>query len=205
MTWIKTLSFANATGKLRQLYERVVGPDGNVDNILAAHSLRPHTLEGHMALYKHVLHHHANTVPKWFLEAIGVQVSLLNACAYCVEHHAAGLARLIGDEGRARAMRAELERGGPDADGESLFDAAQRAALDYSARLTREPAAVEQAQVARLREAGWSDGEVLEINQVTAYFAYANRTVLGLGVNTEGDVLGMSPGNSSDPNDWGHA
>ncbi len=204
MTWIETLSFANATGKLRQLYERVVGPDGNVDNILAAHSLRPHTLEGHMALYKHVLHHHANTVPKWFLEVIGVQVSLLNACAYCVEHHFAGLARLIGDEKRARALRAELERGGPGADGESLFDERQRAALDYSARLTREPAAVAESQVEQLRAVGWSDGEVLEINQVTAYFAYANRTVLGLGVSTDGDVLGLSPGNSEDPRDWNH-
>lgn len=33
----------------------------------------------------------------------------------------------------------------------------------------------------------------LEINQVVAYFAYANRTVLGLGVNTEGEILGLSP------------
>ena len=38
----------------------------------------------------------------------------------------------------------------------------------------------------------------------TAYFAYANRTVLGLGCSTEGDVLGLSPGASDDPEDWGH-
>jgi len=44
----------------------------------------------------------------------------------------------------------------------------------------------------------------LEINQVTAYFCYANRTVLGLGVNTEGDIIGLSPNNSDDPEDWGH-
>ncbi|MDG1208501.1 MAG: alkylhydroperoxidase, partial [Paracoccaceae bacterium] len=55
-----------------------------------------------------------------------------------------------------------------------------------------------------LRDAGWSDGEILEINQVTAYFGYANRTVLGLGVNTEGDIIGLSPNNSNDPDDWGH-
>ena len=39
-----------------------------------------------------------------------------------------------------------------------------------------------------LREAGWDDGEILEINQVCAYFAYANRTVLGLGCSTEGEM-----------------
>ena len=61
-----------------------------------------------------------------------------------------------------------------------------------------------EADVAALRAAGWDDGEILEINQVAAYFAYANRTVQGLGVTTEGDILGLSPNNSDDPDDWSH-
>ena len=55
-----------------------------------------------------------------------------------------------------------------------------------------------------LKEAGWEDGEILEINQVTAYFSYANRTVSGLGCTTKGDVLGLSPGNADEPDDWSH-
>lgn len=55
-----------------------------------------------------------------------------------------------------------------------------------------------------LREAGYDDGEILEINQVAAYFAYVNRTVLGLGCSTEGDVLGLSPNRSDHPDDWSH-
>ena len=55
-----------------------------------------------------------------------------------------------------------------------------------------------------MRGAGFDDGEILEINQVVAYFAYANRTVLGLGVNTDGDILGLSPGNAENPEDWSH-
>ena len=51
---------------------------------------------------------------------------------------------------------------------------------------------------------GSSDGEILEINQVTAYFNYANRTVLGLGVNTDSDILGLSPGDSADSTNWQH-
>ena len=31
------------------------------------------------------------------------------------------------------------------------------------------------------------------------------RTVLGLGCSTAGDVIGLSPGNSDDPDDWNHA
>lgn len=64
--------------------------------------------------------------------------------------------------------------------------------------------ACQETSVAALRQAGFSDGEILEINQVTAYFNYANRTVLGLGCSTKGDVLGLSPNNSDNPDDWNH-
>ena len=200
MTWIETIGFKDAVGKLRGYYDRMAGPGGNVDNIMLAHSLRPHTLEGHMTLYKHVLHHPKNCVPKWFLEAIGVHVSLLNHCDYCVEHHHAGMVRLIGDEPRAAAIRAALETGrfSPP------FSPAEAAALDYARKLTERPAAVGPDDIEALRAAGWDDGEILEINQVTAYFGYANRTVLGLGVDRAGDVLGLSPDGGEEDEGWRH-
>ena len=56
-----------------------------------------------------------------------------------------------------------------------------------------------------MRRAGLDDGQILEVNQVTAYFCYANRTVLGLGIDTVGDIVGLSPGDSTDPENWSHA
>ena len=53
----------------------------------------------------------------------------------------------------------------------------------YSKKLNNEPAKMTENDVEHLREAGFDDGEILEINQVVSYFAYANRTVLfGFGV-----------------------
>ncbi len=198
--WIDHIPYENAEGRLRVLYDRIKGPQNNVDNIMLAHSLRPHTMEGHVTLYKYVLHHSANKLDKWYLEAIGVYVSLINACDYCIEHHFDGLTRLVGDAARANAMRAAMTA-------ESLldaFDARQCAGLDYAAALTRDPSSLNEASIAALRTAGFDDGEILEINQVTAYFNYANRTVLGLGITTEGDILGLSPNNSDNPDDWQH-
>ena len=60
-------------------------------------------------------------------------------------------------------------------------------------------------QALRLHDVLYDDGEIIEINQVTAYFTYANRTVLGLGCSTEGDILGLSPNRSDDPGDWSHS
>lgn len=200
IAWIDTVADDDAEGRLATLYRRIRGPHGEIDNIMAVHSLRPHTMEGHLALYKAALHHARNRLPRSFLEVLGVQVSLLNACDYCVEHHFAGLRRLLQDDARADEIRSSLEADAP----EHAFDGRELAALRYVRTLTRDPAAVREAQIGALRSAGYDDGEILEINQVAAYFAYANRTVLGLGVATDGDVLGLSPSAADDPDDWGH-
>ena len=202
MSWISTISYETANGKLRQLYDRVKGPNNNIDNIMMMHSLRPHTMEGHMAIYKYVLHHACNTLPKWYLETIGVWVSSLNHCDYCVEHHFAGLKRLLDDDRRADALRAAIELRNIDA---APLNETQKLGLIYAQQLTVSLATLTEDIVIQLRSAGFSDGEVLEINQVTAYFNYANRTVLGLGCSTSGDILGLSPNNSDDPDDWSHS
>jgi len=181
MAWIRTISFANATGKLKQIYKRVVSPSGHVDNILIAHSLRPHTLEGHMRLYKNVLHHSANQLDKSLLEAIGVYVSLLNNCRYCVEHHYQGYLKLIEDEVKAQQVLAAMKNN----DLAQAFEQREISLFDYAKKLTVEPASVSEQDIEKIRSFGFDDGELLEVNQVIAYFNYANRTVLGLGVALE--------------------
>ena len=42
-----------------------------------------------------------------------------------------------------------------------------------------------EADVIALRESGFSDSAILDINQVAAYYAFANRLVDGLGVELE--------------------
>ena len=201
MTWITTVAYEKASGRLKKLYDRIKGPNNNIDNIMLAHSLRPHTLEGHMALYKHVLHHSSNMLEKSYLETIGVYVSMLNDCAYCVEHHFAGLARLLDDEARAIEIRQALEDDEPS----RCFSGKELAGLLYAAHLTLDPATLAADSIEELRQSGFDDGEILEINQVSAYFSYANRTVLGLGIDTDGDVIGLSPGDSDDSKNWSHS
>ena len=58
----------------------------------------------------------------------------------------------------------------------------QRAMLDYAVKLTREPWAMTEADLEPLRAAGFDDRAILDLNQVTAYYAYVNRVADGLGV-----------------------
>ena len=201
MSWIDTVTKEQAEGRLRELYERVAGPGGKVDNVLQVHSLRPHTLEAHIALYKSVLHQSGNKLPKWLLEAIGGYVSLLNGCTYCVEHHFAGLGRLLKNDDRLQQVRHALETGVF----ENVFEQREQVILDYARQLTRSPDKMRESAIEKMRAAGLDDGEILEVNQVVSYFAYVNRTVLGLGVTTKGDTLGLSPNDSADLENWKHS
>jgi len=87
---------------------------------------------------------------------------------------------------------------------ESALSGKELAAAIYARKLTRDPANMAESDVAALRDAGFDDGDILEFNQVVAYFAYANRTVLGLGVNHADEPLGLSPNDSDDPDNWSH-
>lgn len=189
MTWIKTIPYEKAEGRLKKIYDQVKDPGDVVDNIIVAHSLRPHTAHAHITLFKNIMHHSGNAIKVWFLEAMGVYVSLLNQCEYCISHHNQEMVRLVNDDIRSAQLRAALESG----DLQQAYDPKQIAALKYCKALTIDPISVTETSVEKLREAGWDDGEILEINQVACYYAYANRMTMGLGVTTEGEAEGGSP------------
>ena len=68
---------------------------------------------------------------------------------------------------------------------EADLNAADRAMLDYVRKLTLAPASTSVADIVALRQAGFGDKAILEINQITGFFAWCNRTVDGLGVELE--------------------
>jgi len=189
MSWISTIEYDVSQGKLRKCYQRVKDAHGHIDNIMKAHSLRPQAMEGHISLYKNVLHHEGNQLPRWYLEAIGVYVSLINNCHYCVTHHFDGLKELVQDETKTQEMRQVFEENLTQAiDFGGCFEQKQAAGLKYAWQLTVKPCQVDESLVLHCKALGFDDGEILELNQVVAYFNYANRTVLGLGVELEADL-----------------
>ena len=184
--WIRTIEYQDARGMLRDLYERAKTPHGTVDNVMKAHSLRPHTMHGHVELYRSVLHHPDNTLPTWYLEVVASYTSIRNDCAYSLTHHFANARRLLGDDERADAIFEALRDGAP----ERVFEGKELELLRYAAKLTTRVGQMERRDIDRLRASGCSDGEILEVNQVVAYFNYSNRLLNGLGVTTDGDEIG---------------
>jgi alkylhydroperoxidase family enzyme len=68
---------------------------------------------------------------------------------------------------------------------------ADRAMLDYVAKITRHADRVTPEDLGRLRQAGFDDRAVLQINLIASWFNYINRVADGLGVGRPGS--GESP------------
>jgi len=200
MSWIKVIPFEEATGKLKAIYKKIKGPNNQIDNVLSIHSLRPHTLMGHMSLYKNALHHTNNTFPNWYLELLGTYTSFINNCDYCYRHHFKGMERFLNDEIKSSSLKLHIKN---DSLAEVLTEK-EFAFVNYAKLLTLDPKSLTEEHIHGLKRLGITDGEILEVNQVVSYFNYANRTVLGLGVNTDNEVLGLSPKNKDDESSWEH-
>ncbi len=54
--------------------------------------------------------------------------------------------------------------------------------LDYVHQLTIEPAAISRGHVEGLRDQGFDDTAILQINLIASWFNYINRVADGLGV-----------------------
>lgn len=184
--WISMISDADADEDLLDALQLARTPHGTVDNVMRVHSHRPNTMRGHVHLYRAALHDSSNTLPEWLQETISSYVSILNRCPYSLANHWANARHLIADDAKADAIEQALHADTP----ESIFSGAELALMQYTKKLTLQPGDMERSDVETLKQHGLDDGEILEANQIIAYFNYVNRLLNGLGVTTDGDTVG---------------
>jgi len=184
--WIRMISDEEADAELTEVLQLARTPHGTVDNVMRVHSLRPNTMKGHVILYRAALHDDANTLPEWLQETISSYVSILNGCEYSLANHWANARHLISDDKKADRIEEALKARRPEA----ALDGLELAFLRYAEKLTVRPSEMKKADVDDLKAHGADDGQILEANQIIGYFNYVNRHLNGLGVTTEGDIVG---------------
>ena len=184
--WIKMVSDEDASPRLKELLEHARTPHGTVDTVMRVHSLRPETMNGHVTLYRSVLHSDENELPFWFLEVIASYTSILNDCTYSLTHHFMNVRNLLRDQPRSDRIFLALKAQRP----EDVFKGKELALLRYAAKLTTDVGKMVRSDFEALKLCGCTDGEILEVNQVCAYFNYSNRLLNGLGCTTDGDTIG---------------
>ena len=112
-------------------------------------------------------------LPRADRELGAVAASRVNGCAYCASVHALRFTQLTKEPDVMERIQAD----GMDA----ALDPRRKAILDYSAKLSRDPAAIGPADAAPLRAQGLTDLEILDLTHAVAMFAWANRLMQTLG------------------------
>jgi uncharacterized peroxidase-related enzyme len=101
------------------------------------------------------------------IEMIIVAVSGVNDCLYCIVAHGA-LLRIYAEDPMLAEQVASNHR---TAD----INDAHRAMLDFAVKLTEDPAAVEDEDIERVMDHGFSRKAIWDIGNVTAFYNLSNR------------------------------
>jgi len=176
MTWISTIERAEASGRTKEVYERIVKERGHLANIFQAQGMDPEILDHHLELYADLMMG-PGPLSRDERETIAVIVSAANRCAYGATHHSEALETVEKDSAAISKLLKEYMR--------KSETPRSKALLAYAAKLTLDPKSITKDDIKDLNEAGLKDEEILRANLITSYFNFSNRIALGLGVQLE--------------------
>ena len=172
LTWLRVPAEDELPPEVRELWEPSLEKLGFVPNVLRLYALRPSRLLAWNAWYEEAMKGDSG-LTKAEREMIAVVVSVANDCDYCIAAHSAALRKLTKDPALADAVASDHAK--------APLEPRVRAMLDYARKLTLRPREMTEADVDELREAGWTDEDVMDVTEVTGLFNMSNRMASGLG------------------------
>jgi uncharacterized peroxidase-related enzyme len=139
---------------------------GFVPNVLMAYAFDMAKLEAFVAMYNDLMLGDSG-LSKLEREMIAVVVSSQNRCYYCLTAHGAAVRQYSGNPllGDQLVMNYRVAR----------LNKRQRSMLDFTVKLTAQPASVEGGDRERLRRVGFTDRDIWDIAAVVGFFNMSNR------------------------------
>ncbi|MFX0117515.1 MAG: peroxidase-related enzyme [Candidatus Hodarchaeota archaeon] len=180
MAWIQILDESDAKGRLETVYSEVKAKRGRISNIIRAFSLNPRAMKSYSDLYV-CLMIGQSSLSREDRELIATAVSTVNKCEYGKLHHGEALNYYWENRNLIKQFMDDV--------GSVYLPDKRRIMLDYAIKLTKNPSSVKEGDIKKLRQVGFSDEDILNINLITSYFNFENRVVNGLGVTATPDEL----------------
>lgn len=174
--WIASVPPEDATGPLAEAYQSQLKKIGRVTELTQIGSLYPDLVAARLHLYA-VVDATPSDVPDHVRRVVALLTSVLNGCLFCTAGHTEKLAE-AGYAELAQAIKS-------DPAGVTTGDTRVDAAISYTRKLVTDPRHIAEDDVATLRDAGWSDLDILDVNNISAYYCYINRVASGLGLQRE--------------------
>ncbi|TAM58818.1 alkylhydroperoxidase [bacterium] len=168
---------------VRETIEKNSAKLGFVPNVFLAYAKRPEHFRAFMQ-YHDVLMRGESGLSRAEREMIVVAVSGENDCLYCVVAHGAALRilskrPLLADQIATNWRTADLS-------------AREYELLAFATELNAQGSTVDDARVARLHEAGFSDDDIWDIAAIAGFFGFSNRmaSTMDMRPNAEFYALG---------------
>ena len=168
---------AQATGKTKDHLDQIQKRYHRVPNMHATMANAPAVLEAYLAMNAALAHSSLDAVLR---ERIGLTVASANSCDYCAAAHAAGAKALKIDDAEIAAAK-EGKSSNPH----------YQAALTFARAVVEELGMVNDAEMAAVKKAGWSDAAILEITAAVAANIFTNyfNHVVGTQVDFPGPAV----------------
>jgi uncharacterized peroxidase-related enzyme len=156
---------------------------GFIPNVFVVLAHRPAEFRAFMAYYQALMEKDEG-LTKAEREMIVVATSAANSCPYCVIAHGA----ILRIRSRQPLLADQLTVNYRQAD----MSPRQRQMLDFALKVSQKAEALEEADFARLQDAGFSEDEIWDIGAIAALFALSNRmaALTGMWPNEEFYTLG---------------
>jgi uncharacterized peroxidase-related enzyme len=164
-------------------FDKCLEKIGFVPNVLTAYAFDNAKLEAFVAFYNDLMLAPSG-LSKLEREMIAVVVSSVNRCFYCLAAHGAAVRQLSGDPQLGELMAMNYRA--------ADLTPRHRAMLDFAAKLSESPAAVEEEDRVRLREAGFGERDIWDIAAVAAFFNMSNRMASAVDMRPNGAYHGQA-------------
>ena len=171
--WIGIAPEEQATGDLRRAYDRILATRGRVPEIRSVMAGEPLVVEGFAYFYPEN-NYACSSIDRRLAEMIATVTGVANGSKFGGPAHARQLAQLTGDEAFAQSILRDYKQ--------AKITDKERTLLDYVCKLSRSPGEMAQADIEKLRAAGWTDPQIVATVHVTAFFAYMNRVAEAFGL-----------------------
>ena len=184
-SWLVYQTEAELDPDLQKLFAKARQNLGFVPNVFVAYMTRPTHFRPWFNHFRELMTGESE-LSLAEREMISVVVSAENHCLYCLVSHGAELRKLLADEVLGDRIVFDYRRAG--------LDARKTAMLDFTVKLTREPAQANEQDLNHLRSLGFSDQAIFDIAEVTAMFNYTNRLASAIGMLPNREYHGMGRG-----------
>lgn len=185
VSWLALPDEADLDPDLKKLFGKARENLGFVPNVFVAYMVRPEHFRRWFSHFRELMQGQSD-LTQAEREMISVVVSSENQCLYCLVSHGADLRQLLADEILGDRITLDYRRAG--------LDERTTAMLDFAVKITNSPVECAEADVERLREAGFSDEAIFDIAEIAAMFNFTNRLASATGMlpNREYHGLGRS-------------